>query len=70
MRVAAGEQISIFDGRGRFGVARVSAEKGRKAILKVEESSLIPRPTPVISLLQAIPKEEPQCQHLQDEARP
>lgn len=56
LRVAAGEMISIFDGRGRHAVARVAIEKGRKAILRVEESSFVARTSPCISLLQAIPK--------------
>lgn len=56
LRVAAGEMIELFDGRGRSAVARVALERGRKAVLKIEESSFTPRPAVSISLLQAMPK--------------
>ncbi|MDD4870721.1 MAG: RsmE family RNA methyltransferase [Kiritimatiellae bacterium] len=56
LRVSAGEMVELFDGKGRDAVARVAIEKGRRAVLKVEESSFVKPPLFSVSLIQALPK--------------
>lgn len=56
LRVAGGEMVMLFDGRGRCASARVSFEKGHRALLKISEVFYSPEYKPSISLFQALPK--------------
>jgi 16S rRNA (uracil1498-N3)-methyltransferase len=56
LRVSNGEMVELFDGKGRYAFARVAIEKGRKAVLKIEERSSVPSASCSISLIQALPK--------------
>lgn len=56
LRLRKGDAISVFDGCGRLarGVLQEAGKHG--AVVRVESESLIPEPSPAISLYQAVPK--------------
>jgi 16S rRNA (uracil1498-N3)-methyltransferase len=57
LRVAVGDTISLFDGAGRRVEARVLSLTSREVDLEpVGPVETVPRATPLIALLQAIPK--------------
>ena len=57
LRARVGEQVEVFDGAGRTGVAEVTNLGKRGAGLHLLEQQTQPRPAPELLLVQALPRE-------------
>lgn len=55
-RIGVGEQVQVTDGRGRTATCGVLAASKTGLRLVVQELSTTPAPSPVITVIQAIPK--------------
>ena len=57
LRLAAGAQVELFDGRGRTAVGRIIEAKRGKVVVRIERANPpADRPRPVIHLAFAVPK--------------
>lgn len=56
LRLAAGDRVTVFDGRGRESMATIAATTGGNVTLKLASSSTTPLPSCAITLGQAVPK--------------
>ena len=56
LRLAIGDRIAIFDGRGCEAVAVIDSKNGQRVALKISAPSTTPPPPCAITLAQAIPK--------------
>ena len=56
LRIAAGEQVAVFDGAGREAVAMVEVEQDGEVVLHIFDSIDSKLPSVEITLLQAVPK--------------
>jgi 16S rRNA (uracil1498-N3)-methyltransferase len=55
-RLVAGERLDLSDGAGLLCVAEVSAVQGQVLLARVLERSLVPRPAPRVTVVQALAK--------------
>ena len=57
-RIAPGEHIMLIDGQGSTAVTRVTSVAPGRVDGVVEKQELVPRPTPRVTVVQAVPKGE------------
>lgn len=57
-RIAPGEHIMLIDGQGSTAVTRVTSVGPGRVDGVVEKQELVPRPTPRVTVVQAVPKGE------------
>lgn len=58
LRLAAGEKVELFDGRGTVAVATIKSASGRKVTLQVEEVKIFEKPAQQIILAVSVAKGE------------
>ena len=58
LRARAGEEIAVFDGRGRTARAELVAVRGKAAVIRIDPGNvrLVKPRVPAVALFQAIPK--------------
>lgn len=58
LRIAAGEQIELFDGRGLIAQASIVEIRRHELVCEIADSHVEPEPTPRVTLATAVPKGE------------